>query len=55
VQKAGYGFVRLYLSTLTHPLGKEEGWEHRTTLDGRVSMILGELLAGNSGGSPCPV
>jgi hypothetical protein len=26
-------FARLYHSTLTHPLGKEEGRERRTTLD----------------------
>jgi hypothetical protein len=49
------GLVCLYRSTLVHPLGKEEGWERRTTLNGRVSMISDELLAGDSSGSPCPI
>jgi hypothetical protein len=34
VSEADHGFARLYRSTLTHPLGKEEEWERRTTLDG---------------------
>jgi hypothetical protein len=54
-READQGFARLYRSTLTHPLGKEEGWEHRTTLDGRVPTISSELSAWNSSGSPCPV
>jgi hypothetical protein len=41
--------------TFTHPLGKEEGWERRTSLDGRVLTIFGELLAGDSSGSLCPI
>jgi hypothetical protein len=54
VREADHGFAHLYRSTLTHPLGKEEGWKRCTTLDGRVSTISGELLAGDSSGSPCP-
>jgi hypothetical protein len=53
--EANQGFARLYCSTLMHPLGKEEGWEHRTTLDGRVPTISSELLVRNSSGSPCPI
>jgi hypothetical protein len=49
------GLVCPYRSTLTHPLGKEEGWECRTILNGRVPTISDELLAGDSSGSPCPV
>jgi hypothetical protein len=30
---ANYGFAHLYCSSLTHLLGKVEGWERRTTLD----------------------
>jgi hypothetical protein len=55
VGEADHGFVYLYRSTLMHPLGKGEGWECCTTLDGRVQTISSELLAGNSSGSPCPV
>jgi hypothetical protein len=55
MREGDHGFARLYCSTLTHPLGKEEGWERRTTLDGRVLMASGELIAGDSSGSPCPV
>jgi hypothetical protein len=49
------GPARLSRTTLMHSLGKEERRERRTTLDGRVPSIPGELLAGNSSGSPCPI
>jgi hypothetical protein len=54
-REVGQGPVRLNRTTPTHPLAKEEWQERRTTLDGRVSSIPGELLVGNSSGSPCPV
>jgi hypothetical protein len=55
ISEADHGFAHLYCSTLTHLLGKEEGRECRTTLDGRVPTTPGELLAGNSSGSSCSV
>jgi hypothetical protein len=36
-------------------LEKRRGGERRTTLVGRVPTVSGELLAGNSSGSPCSI
>jgi hypothetical protein len=41
--RAGQGLVLFYRMTLTNPLNREEGWKHRTTLDGRVPATSGEL------------
>jgi hypothetical protein len=46
-----------YRSTLTLLFFKKRkrGGERRTTLVGRVPTVFGELLTGNSSGSPCSI